>query len=93
MSHRLEPAYLAAAEQGDLATARRILGEILAEQTTSATYLNDMAVLYFLDGQLALARVHLLCAIIFEPDHALAHENLQQVTDAIAAASGTAPVA
>lgn len=86
MSHRLEPAYLAAAEQGNLAEARQILGEILKEQTTSATYLNDMGVLYFLDGQLALARTHLLCALAFEPGHALAQDNLQQVTDALAAA-------
>jgi Flp pilus assembly protein TadD len=81
--HRLAPEYLAAAERGELAEARRILGEILKEQTTSSTYLNDMGVLYFMDGQLPLARVHLCCALIFDPSNALALENLQQVDAAL----------
>jgi Flp pilus assembly protein TadD len=85
MSHRLEPAYLSAAEQGDLAGARRLLGQILKEHTSSSTYLNDMGVLYFLDQQLAMARVHLVCALLFDPGNALAKDNLQQVNDAISA--------
>lgn len=79
MTHLRENEYLTAVDQGDLRKGQQILGEILKELPFSSKYLNDLGVLYFLDKQLGLARVHFVCALIFDPSNELARDNLKRV--------------